>query len=89
MSTDRETPRVGELRPSQLLTTFGVGAIIDLDAHDLSQPGSVIIQNRPGRDIDERIAICDPVDLTCPGAGIGQGTAGPEGALFGDKDPFD
>lgn len=30
MSTVRETPRVGELRPSQILTTFGVGAIVDL-----------------------------------------------------------
>ncbi|QDV35688.1 DUF1998 domain-containing protein [Tautonia plasticadhaerens] len=30
MSTARERPRVGELRPSQMLTTFGVGSIIDL-----------------------------------------------------------
>ena len=30
MSTDRESARVGELRPSQMLTTFGVGAIVDL-----------------------------------------------------------
>ncbi len=30
MSTQRERPRVGELRPSQILTTFGIGAIVDL-----------------------------------------------------------
>jgi hypothetical protein len=30
MSTGREKPRVGELRPSQILTTFGVGSIVDL-----------------------------------------------------------
>ncbi len=30
MSTSREKPRVGELRPSQILTTYGVGAIVDL-----------------------------------------------------------
>ena len=30
MSTGREKPRVGELRPSQILTTFGIGSIIDL-----------------------------------------------------------
>lgn len=30
MSTSRERPRVGELRPSQILTTFGVGSIVDL-----------------------------------------------------------
>jgi hypothetical protein len=30
MSDRRERPRVGELRPSQILTTFGVGSIIDL-----------------------------------------------------------
>lgn len=30
MSMNREKPRVGELRPSQLLTTFGVGSIVDL-----------------------------------------------------------
>src|SRR5215813_2206266 len=30
MSTGREKPRVGELRPSQVLTTFGIGSIIDL-----------------------------------------------------------
>lgn len=26
----RERPRIGELRPSQILTTFGVGAVVDL-----------------------------------------------------------
>ena len=30
MSTGREKPRVGELRPSQILTTFGIGSIVDL-----------------------------------------------------------
>jgi hypothetical protein len=30
MSTQRERPRVGELRPSQIITTFGIGSIIDL-----------------------------------------------------------
>ena len=30
MSTGRERPRVGELRPSQILTTFGIGSIVDL-----------------------------------------------------------
>lgn len=30
MSTQRERPRVGELRPSQILTTFGIGSIVDL-----------------------------------------------------------
>lgn len=30
MSTSRERPRVGELRPSQILTTFGIGSIVDL-----------------------------------------------------------
>ena len=30
MSKHRETPRVGELRPSQILTTFGIGSIVDL-----------------------------------------------------------
>ena len=30
MSTAREKPRVGELRPSQILTTFGIGSIVDL-----------------------------------------------------------
>lgn len=30
MNTSRETPRVGELRPSQILTTFGIGSIVDL-----------------------------------------------------------
>jgi MrfA Zn-binding domain len=30
MSTLRERPRVGELRPSQILTTFGIGSIVDL-----------------------------------------------------------
>ena len=27
MSTGREKPRVGELRPSQILTTFGIGLL--------------------------------------------------------------
>ena len=30
MSKGREKPRVGELRPSQILTTFGVGSVVDL-----------------------------------------------------------
>ena len=30
MSKGREKPRVGELRPSQMLTTFGVGSVVDL-----------------------------------------------------------
>ena len=30
MSTGREKPRVGELRPSQILTTFGIGSVVDL-----------------------------------------------------------
>lgn len=30
MSTGKEKPRVGELRPSQILMTFGVGSIVDL-----------------------------------------------------------
>ncbi len=30
MTSIRNSVRVGELRPSQLLTTFGVGSIIDL-----------------------------------------------------------
>ena len=30
MSTGREKRRVGELRPSQVLTTFGIGSIVDL-----------------------------------------------------------
>ena len=30
MSVGREKPRVGELRPSQILTTFGIGSIVDL-----------------------------------------------------------
>lgn len=30
MNRQRETPRVGELRPSQILTTFGIGSIVDL-----------------------------------------------------------
>jgi hypothetical protein len=30
MSTGRDKPRVGELRPSQILTTFGIGSIVDL-----------------------------------------------------------
>jgi hypothetical protein len=29
-SRQRIRPRVGELRPSQLLQTFGVGAVVDL-----------------------------------------------------------
>jgi len=28
--TSREKPRVGELRPSQILTTYGIGSIVDL-----------------------------------------------------------
>ena len=30
MSIQRDKPRVGELRPSQILTTFGIGSIVDL-----------------------------------------------------------
>ncbi len=30
MSKGRDKPRVGELRPSQMLTTFGVGSVVDL-----------------------------------------------------------
>lgn len=30
MAKGRDKPRVGELRPSQMLTTFGVGSIVDL-----------------------------------------------------------
>jgi hypothetical protein len=30
MSKGRDKPRVGELRPSQILTTFGVGSVVDL-----------------------------------------------------------
>ncbi len=30
MNIAREKPRVGELRPSQILTTFGIGSIVDL-----------------------------------------------------------
>ncbi len=30
MNSNRERPRVGELRPSQILTTFGIGSIVDL-----------------------------------------------------------
>lgn len=30
MSKGREKPRVGELRPSQILTTFGIGSVVDL-----------------------------------------------------------
>lgn len=50
MKPDRETPRVGELRPSQMLTTFGVGAIVDLPHISVMVMG---LEDWPGTDYRE------------------------------------
>ncbi len=50
MSMAREKPRVGELRPSQILTTFGIGSIVDLPHISVMVMG---LEDWPGTDYRE------------------------------------
>ena len=53
MSTGREKPRVGELRPSQILTTFGIGSIVDLPHISVMVMGMEDWPNSDYREITE------------------------------------
>ena len=58
MSTGREKPRVGELRPSQILTTFGIGSIVDLPHISVMVMGLEDWPNSDYREItEERLVI--------------------------------